>query len=97
MACKEKCGDLEEDDFSYNSLMKGVIQDGFQSTIDKNKLSRFSSPVSESKILAKIDRVIPKATRKSTIWSVNTWQEWSDHHQSIGSEFPPKLDEFLVD
>ena len=92
-ALEEKYGDLEEDDFSYNSLMKGLMEDGFQSTIDKNKLSRFPSPVSESDILAEIDGVIPKATRKSTTWSVNMWQEWSDHRQSIGAGFPPKLDE----
>ena len=28
-ALEEKYGDLEEEDFNYNSLMKGVTQDGF--------------------------------------------------------------------
>ena len=42
--------------------------------------------------MKKIDGAIPKSTRKSTTWSVNTWEEWSDHRQSIGSDSPPKLD-----
>ena len=36
---------------------------------------RFGDPVTESDILAKINSAIPRSTRKTTLWSVNTWRE----------------------
>lgn len=89
-ALEEKYGDMEEEDFSYDRLMKGVTNKPAEPVSEGD--SRFAEPVSEGDILAKIDGMIPKGTRKSTTWSVNTWQEWSDHRQRLGSEFPPKLD-----
>ena len=44
-------------------------------TVANLLLARFTDPVTEIDLLEKIDGAIPKATRKSTTWAVNTWQE----------------------
>ena len=48
-------------------------------------------------ILDKIESAIPRSTRKTTLWSVNTWREWVQHCRSNGSSVPPELDEITND
>ena len=52
---------------------------------------------SERNILDKIESAISRSTRKTTLWSVNTWREWVQHRWSNGSSVPPELDEITND
>ena len=72
---------MADEDFCYDELMKGVTENGYQFSKVTTDKPRFDYPVSENDILEKIDGVIPKSTRKSTTWSVNTWEDWCDHRQ----------------
>ena len=71
---------MVDDDFGLDRLMEGVSEAGFEPSRANNELiivenARFGRPVTESDILNKIHGSIPKATRKSTTWAANTWQE----------------------
>ena len=52
---------------------------------------QFPSPVTEEDLLAKIDRAVPRSTRKTTTWSIKTWKDWADHRRLTGSAAPPEL------
>ena len=54
-----------------------------------DKPSRFPDPVSESDWLKSMEWFPKPLGRVHSMVSKNTWQEWC---QSIGSEFPSKLD-----
>lgn len=80
---------MDEDDFALDRLMP---KDMDSTKSGDKKSSRFGSPASEADILEKIDGFIPRATKKTTLWSVKTWSEWAEHRQSSGSDVPPELD-----
>ena len=77
-----KCKGMDEDD------CKLMPDDGSSS----KKSIRFGNPVSEADILEKIDGIIPRYTKKTTLWSVKTWHKWAEHRQNSGSGVPPELD-----
>ena len=42
--------------------------------------------------LGKIDGAIPRSTRKTTMWAVNTWECWRDCRKEENADIPPSLD-----
>ena len=67
---------LEEDSGDIEMKCKGMDEDDCKLMPDDGSSSkksvRFGNPVSEADILEKIDGIIPRSTKKTTLWSVKT-------------------------
>ena len=73
---------MDEDEFLINKLLedRGNNTGRAEATLTKCHNQRFANPVTESDILSKIEGAVPRSTRKTTLWAVNAWESWRDHH-----------------
>ena len=66
----------EDEDFQYDRLLPQDLH------VHEVRGSRFGDPITEADILEKIEGAFPKSTRKTTLWSKKTWQEWAEYLSS---------------
>ena len=53
---------------------------------------RFGNLVGDAEIKAAQEMAVPANTKKSTMWAVKVWQDWSKHRRTVSpTEWPPHL------
>ena len=56
---------------------------------------RSLAPISDNEVSIAAKNSVPKTTEKSTIWSLNLWEEWKESRKGMGAEYPPTPPHFL--
>ena len=82
---------LVKEDFYLDKLMADATHK--ENLLKDSATERFTKPVTESDILEKIDKHIPRSTKNSTAWAVRLWDSWKGNRVERGYEIPPDLDE----